>query len=554
MYTNEIKNPNFTETNGDPILDDILNGIEDSGTVASIPEWWVNGSVRVEGTTSPDAISYNAIKYVSISAGSVADNKIIIGQKIENIPPVNYSISLLLASRSNDTNVNSYRIYIDDKEISSGVVPFINDNENPLLVDITSHFITSKNPTLNIIFDNYNTNNSPLIAMVNMNNQGVSDRPLGYSYIPIDSYIASEKAKMVGSNDDSMYVLQVNDPNVEDPKRYKTRDICRGVMCGGIFESGDFNILDQYNTDETDIVYGPLGNFKAAIQCGDLGISIKPKTECGVSYKVADGFVEEQLSIMLHDKDTMANSNYPNFIDLSDEENLYAVLTGLKFNFLTKQPLNLNYYDFDKGHMWGNSFKLKNPYNLEWGVDTSISEDLNTATTENHRTYNKIGLSDDIAWLSYNVNDSFSGSKVDYFNVTRDEYKVGYDPKCFRSIDLEGDPQGPLTEDPMVYQMEQDTLYSDHYVPINERPNTEDYMRYEHVERIQQSSRRTITERSHKSNIYSIRISGSGLNENITDLEVRKTIQDSINTTIREMVKSAAPADTQLWQIIWDGE
>lgn len=556
MFTNKIINNDFTKLSSNPILDDVINGVVTDAVSPVLPDWWTNGDrYIVEGTTSSNCISYNSNQYISVAPDNpILGNPsfIILGQEM-NIAPLKYNFSVLLASRSSNSLANMYKIYIDDYLVTEGEIPASNDNNDPLLVEVVTPPIRSANPTLNIVYNYISSNDTPLLTLTNINSNGLSERPLGDSYIPIDSIISTKQVKMVGFNDNVVRVLQVNSPEVEDDLKYKTQDIYRNVWLGGIFNSNEFNLLDQYNnTSDSDIVYGPLGNFKATIQCGDVAISIKPKTWHGVSYKVGDGFVEEQLAVIVHDKENMANGDYPNFTDLSDEEDPYAVLTGMDFDFMTKSPLTLNYYNFDTGEMWGNSFKLKNPYNLEWDVDAEISNDELNATLKDNRRYNKIGICDNKAWLSYKTCDSFTGDKVDYFNVTREEYKIGHNPQCFVERDITGDGVVPLPEDPLLYDMDLDKPYDDHFVP--KALYGSDYMLYEHVESILPESRRLVSERSHKSNIYSIRITDSGLNERIVDLETRQTVQDSINTTIREMVKKAAPVDTQLWQIIWEGE
>jgi hypothetical protein len=57
----------------------------------------------------------------------------------------------------------------------------------------------------------------------------------------------------------------------------------------------------------------------------------------------------------------------------------------------------------------------------------------------------------------------------------------------------------------------------------------------------------------HKSNIYSIRIKNSGLNELLTNSYVKTKIRDIIEETVHTAVKKIAPSNTQLWKIMWEG-
>lgn len=56
----------------------------------------------------------------------------------------------------------------------------------------------------------------------------------------------------------------------------------------------------------------------------------------------------------------------------------------------------------------------------------------------------------------------------------------------------------------------------------------------------------------HKSNIYSIRISNSGLNS-ITDTDLRENVREIVEKTLLDMMKKIAPAYTQLWKVEWVG-
>lgn len=57
----------------------------------------------------------------------------------------------------------------------------------------------------------------------------------------------------------------------------------------------------------------------------------------------------------------------------------------------------------------------------------------------------------------------------------------------------------------------------------------------------------------HKSNVYSIRIYNSGLNEGITDTSVRGEIQNIVEKAMLKSIKKISPAGTQLWMLDWSG-
>ena len=83
----------------------------------------------------------------------------------------------------------------------------------------------------------------------------------------------------------------------------------------------------------------------------------------------------------------------------------------------------------------------------------------------------------------------------------------------------------------------------------------EDYsvlQRYELVERVRGLYKYKGFD-GHKSNIYSIRINNSGLNQSMTDETVKKKLREIIEQTLLNVVKKIAPAHTQLLKIEYTG-
>lgn len=76
---------------------------------------------------------------------------------------------------------------------------------------------------------------------------------------------------------------------------------------------------------------------------------------------------------------------------------------------------------------------------------------------------------------------------------------------------------------------------------------------YEFIERIKGVNRIGM-DKLHKSNIFSIEINNSKLNENIIDLTLRQRVQKSVINVIKEIIKKIIPAHTKLWKIDWTGD
>jgi hypothetical protein len=84
--------------------------------------------------------------------------------------------------------------------------------------------------------------------------------------------------------------------------------------------------------------------------------------------------------------------------------------------------------------------------------------------------------------------------------------------------------------------------------------STDPFYSYQQIERIRGFNRLAGAQSLHKSNIFSIRIRNTNLNEAIEDEDLRNDIQAAINTVIREVIDKISPANTQLWKIIWSGD
>jgi hypothetical protein len=655
MYINEIKNPIFEEPSNDPLLDNVLSGVEESAIVDHIPNWYSDTEFEVIGTSSPDNILYAATEYVSVSVLGDVGVKIL-SQKLP-IPPVRYKLKFIVASRSTEDEANDIAVYMDNRKIYSTTIPANRDVSSPMLIEIDTPVLESNESVLSILFNGVEGELAPLVAGFHMDNQGISDGTNGYSYSFLDNYVSSRKVKMIGVSGDDTYVLQVTDPNLGESNAYKTYDHYRDEICGGIFESTDFLLEDHIanpnigTAPETEkSVYGPLGKFMATIQCGDVAISIKPKTHHGVAYHVNEGYIEEQMTLMVYDADTLAGGDYPNFTDLSDELAPGNILANVPFNFMTKQPITLEYYNFDTGVLYGNSFKMKNAYNLDWDVESMVQRfgEHSVGELNNTRSYTNIGIGGSDAWVSFRIGDSYSGISSSFDpTVDRPEHRKGVDPSCGMGADFTVIPQHPTDPDivwmgpvvlncprsidensPVTSDSNSTGMYNpnidfrgdgtgiipegltddinpchtalydsgtpgsgivgdstnlDFYnlsllndadlrvldtdgiinfrvveddtnctVPLDSGGRLHSHS-YEHIERIVPQTRGRLGSSHHKSNIYSIRISDSGLNESITEEDVRKVVQDSINASIRDVVKKAAPIETQLWQINWEG-
>jgi hypothetical protein len=140
-----------------------------------------------------------------------------------------------------------------------------------------------------------------------------------------------------------------------------------------------------------------------------------------------------------------------------------------------------------------------------WG--DPLTKKINLLDT---RKYEKIGVDKFDAWVSYKTQNNF----VAQLDVTAQEFITPLDALS---------------------------------------PNSDSFSQYEQIERIKGFNRLRGVQSQHKSNIYSVRIKNTNLNEAIEDEQLREDVHTAIENAIREVIPKIAPANTQLWKIEWQG-
>lgn len=319
--------------------------------------------------------------------------------------------------------------------------------------------------------------------------------------------ISSGKKVKTIETDNGGFVLGVSTSN-----KFKIFDTNTEVFLGGIFKSEDFVIENNVqnptvNSDYvTDIqVHGPMGKYENFVQANNFTIGLKKESLSGISYysDYSNSYVYDPNGIAFYDSYALSSLNTTYYNNLSS---ISVLVTGVPFAYMSEIPLDIVYLDYDNGIMFADSFSLKNMYDYQYNVDGRM--DTSGKFINNTRYYSKIGSNNSDIWASYKVGKNF----------------ISTDPIA----DIMGVTETTSTTGNIL--------------------NT-----YEFIERID-GVNRLGGEKLHKSNIYSIRIRNSGLNERIVDATQREYVQSSINNIIREMMKKITPINTQLWKIDWDGE
>lgn len=361
--------------------------------------------------------------------------------------------------------------------------------------------------------------------------------------------ITGQNQTMIQSDDNS-YVLQVEEDKANT--KYKTYDPITKKWIGGMFPSEDFIIDDYFANQKLDPsltssinARGGLGQVSGIAQCGDFSVLFKTNVNEGNHWQEGsdpDNYEFEDLSVALYDMATLSGENTcyyeflsaegvdPTTCEWSNTSIPPKSLSGITWGFLTDAPVALEYYDFDEGRLYGNSFKCKNPWNLSYDISAKIEDSTFTdvsgneilsqeARIEDVRSYVDMRIGAGKPWLAYKVQNSYSGSR----EITKtNNNNFAEDLVTPVGVSLSGS-------------------------------KTDGVFAYDHIERIA-GIKRNIGSNSHKSNIFSVRIKDSGLNNSIDDETIRAQTQDGLDKVIREVIERIKPAHTSLWKIDWQGK
>lgn len=185
--------------------------------------------------------------------------------------------------------------------------------------------------------------------------------------------------------------------------------------------------------------------------------------------------------------------------ELSNRYKSCVNLDGIEYNYMFEIPLNDQINDFDSGDIHADIFQTKNAYNAYYSMEMDTPKSL-----KNCRNYCGLGNGCGTLFLKYYDN-------VDYV--------------------------GGITN----YENDISTVYM-------EKDNSPKY-NFQKIETITSINRFRNNIR-HKSNLYSIEIRDSGLN-NLNEESVK--IKQDIKNNIREIVKKVTPVNTQLFDVFFSG-
>jgi len=338
--------------------------------------------------------------------------------------------------------------------------------------------------------------------------------------------VTSNKAQLIETNH-NVKIL-----GIDNTTKYQIKDIIRDIWLGCIYASEDFRQENATANPDVNVSYatdvqmlGAEGPIEQIAQLDNSALGFKTNSLESTRYWNFDTDQYEELpeNVVIYNPpptDVSGNPDYTSgwYNELSGLPR--AILSGVQFAHMSEIPIDLVYYNFDRGDMYMDEFALQTFADYKYDVDIDINDGISgiihdAVKLNGTRIYERLGTNASIIWTSYNVGTNYGNSEV------------VVDPI----------PEGSGT----VINVEiTDTLSGGVWD-------------YQFIERIRGVARSGVGA-EHKSNVYSIEIKNSQLNESITDDDQRELVQRIVERAVKDFAKKAAPAHTQLWKIVWTGK
>jgi hypothetical protein len=333
----------------------------------------------------------------------------------------------------------------------------------------------------------------------------------------VNRIVTSEKSKLIETNH-NVKVLET-----QTNTKFKLFDQTTFAWIGCIYDSGT---LDQDNATgnpdvniryKTDIMTrGADGPLEQATQVRYAGVGFKSENGNRMKYYNKHTGEYEELPESVAVYDTV--ENWPTFTEtwFANLSANRAALSGIQFAHMCEIPIDQAIYDYDEGDMYLDEFSMQNFLDYKYDVSATFTDlsGINERVRIPTRYYKRLGSNYNTTWVSYKNSKIYANSET---------------------------VPTVLSGSNTIIPMEQIQQLSG------------GIWDYEFLESIA-GVLRFVLEAEHKSNIYSIDLINTNLNEALTDDNARNLIQKVVERAIREFAASAAPAHTQLWKITWIGQ
>lgn len=321
------------------------------------------------------------------------------------------------------------------------------------------------------------------------------------------------------------------------------------INCRGYALKNKSDLNENDAESYSDIYAPPIFNTLGIIQIGDFMYTLTDKMSVGCWYTVNDvqnisnddnhPIFEKTVNRVQDTIHTAIYNPVSEMIEVSDDYARFAekyipkyIIDGLEYNHILEFPTSL-YAMFKDSTVLANTLIGKNHLGYDYSQHAEI--DGGAFRIPEMRTYVRIGSCAGNAYLVYK-NDTVAYTS-DFASAPSSEVKN-------RPIELS------------AARIENDPSVSSNIV--KDGITTKEYAkRYERVESIA-SINRYSAKAIHKSNLYSIELTDTGLNTAFASLgEAREktiaTIKKSVKNGIRALCEKIQPGNTQLFEVYFKG-
>ena len=190
--------------------------------------------------------------------------------------------------------------------------------------------------------------------------------------LKLDRIATGSKSKFV-KTDQGVFVCDIE-------KDYETFDADSGKLenCFCILDGNkDVLLKNIYHISDFTRSSNSFGtsyektHYSSIAQWENVAIGLTSLSDMGITYNRYDDVfggtkpVQHGNILAVYPPSGMINE---------DDENLKPIwiLSGVDFNFLEESPVEFEYYDFRTGVMYSNGFNMKNMYNNDWTVESTV--------------------------------------------------------------------------------------------------------------------------------------------------------------------------------------
>lgn len=387
------------------------------------------------------------------------------------------------------------------------------------------------------------------------------------SKITLNNIVASNKS-IIFDTDFGIFIGHNEYSNIMDPtistypqyNKWNFNTLDKNLMMRNFYPLSSFSIHSyqykkspmnrQNNIDDFLSIFGPNNSYITGCQYFNFGYYLTSLTNKSISaenlFFNSDIFASSYLSTIEYPINTYiypSSSIILTSTDISSAINTFIPLynlSGIDYNFIEEFPLDFMYNGYDKDnsissyyYTFADSFNAKNAYSYNYSVESVLTSATTTsnvsATLNNARQYYDIGSTGDLLYMIYRTNISYSSSGITSLSGTGITYGM-LPTSSFAStgniVNVELTNSTPITSS-----------------VIN---------KYDNVE-VLHSINRIKNNDGHKSNLFSINIQNSNIDSSILSDNEKANIKLGLNNIIESIIKNIIPANTQLFNIYWNG-